>query len=77
MARAGFKIEVAPQLWRRMAALIPRSSKASTHPAPPERIAAMEQTVAEIRAKQAAGQPLVPDAATLARLGRDAPAAVN
>jgi hypothetical protein len=78
MARAGFKIEVAPQLWRRMAALIPRSTKATpTHPAPPERIVAMEQTVAEIKAKQAAGQPLVPDAATLARLGQDAPAAVN
>ena len=78
MARAGFKIEVAPQLWRRMAALIPRSTKTvATHPAPPERIAAMERTVAEIKAKQAAGQPLVPDAATLARLGQDAPAAVN
>ena len=49
-----------------------------THPAPPERMAAMERTVAEIKAKQASGQPLVPDQATLARLGQDtAPAAAN
>jgi hypothetical protein len=74
MARAGFNIDVAPQLWRRMAALMPRQSKKSampTHPAPPERILAMAQTVAEIKAKQASGQPLVPDQATLARLGQD------
>ncbi len=83
MASAGFDIEVAPQLWRRMAALMPRQSKKAmpTHPAPPERIAAMERTVAEIKAKQASGQPLVPDQATLARLGMDsaptAPTAAN
>lgn len=77
MARAGFDIDVAPQLWRRMAALMPRRTKAlPTHPAPPERLAAMERTVAEIKAKQASGQPLVPDSATLARLGPDTPAAV-
>jgi hypothetical protein len=75
MARAGYNIEVAPQLWRRMAALMPRSTKTMpTHPAPPERIAAMERTVAEIKAKQASGQPLVPDSATLAHLGQDGPA---
>lgn len=72
MARAGFDIDVAPQLWRRMAALMPRKTKAlPTHPAPPERVAAMERTVAEIKAKQVSGQPLVPDSATLARLGAD------
>jgi len=75
MARAGFDIDVAPQLWRRMAALMPRSTKPlPTHPAPPERIGAMERTVAEIKAKQASGQPLVPDQTTLARLGQDGPA---
>jgi peptidase M48-like protein/PDZ domain-containing protein len=77
MARAGFDIEVAAQLWRRMAALMPRQAKSAlpTHPAPPERMTAMEQTVAEIKAKQAGGQPLLPDQATLARLGQDTPAA--
>jgi predicted Zn-dependent protease len=40
MASAGFDIDVAPQLWRRMAALMPRQSKLlPTHPAPPERLA--------------------------------------
>jgi hypothetical protein len=38
-------------------------------------MAAMAQTVAEIAAKQAGGRPLLPDPATLARLGRDSPAA--
>jgi predicted Zn-dependent protease len=76
MARAGFDIEVAPQLWRRMAALMPREEKGvPTHPAPPERMTAMAQTVAEIKAKQASGQPLLPDQATLARLGQDTPPA--
>jgi hypothetical protein len=72
MAAAGFDIDMAPQLWRRMAALMPRQTKAlPTHPAPPERLAAMERTVAEIKAKQASGRPLLPDSATLARLGQD------
>jgi hypothetical protein len=31
----------------------------------------MERTVTEIRAKEASGQPLVPDQTTLARLGQD------
>jgi len=75
MARAGYNIEVAPQLWRRMAALMPRRTEVMpTHPTPPDRIIAMEKTVAEIKAKQAAGQPLVPDEATIARLGQDTPA---
>jgi predicted Zn-dependent protease len=78
MARAGFNVDVAPQLWRRVGALTPRESKAMpTHPAPPERMAAMALAVAEIKAKQAAGLPLVPDPATIARLGRDTPPATN
>jgi len=78
MARAGFNVDVAPQLWRRVAALTPRESKAMpTHPAPPERMAAMARAVAEIKAKEAAGLPLVPDPATIARLGLDAPPATN
>jgi len=40
----------------------------------------MERAVAEIKAKQASGQLLLPDQATIARLGLDtptAPAATN
>ncbi len=72
MARAGYDIGVAAPLWRRMAAHMPdEADPLPTHPAPPLRIAAIERTVAEIRAKQASGAPLVPDAATVARLGRE------
>jgi hypothetical protein len=72
MARAGYDIGVAGPLWRRMAEYMPDEVSAMpTHPAPPARIAAIERTVAEIRAKQASGAPLVPDAATIARLGKE------
>lgn len=72
MARAGYDIGVAAPLWRRMAEYMPdETSPMPTHPAPPARIAAIERTVAEIRAKQASGAPLVPDAATVARLGKE------
>jgi Zn-dependent protease with chaperone function len=72
MALSGYDIGVAGPLWRRMAEYMPDEVSAMpTHPAPPARIAAIERTVAEIRAKQASRAPLVPDAATIARLGRE------
>ena len=77
MARAGYNVDVAPQLWRRMAALMPRESKVMPTQSAAERLAAMERAVAEIKAKQAAGLPLVPDPATIARLGLDTPPAPN
>lgn len=64
MARAGGDIDNAPQFWRRMATLSPaaiQSSHMSTHPATPERFVALEETVKEIKAKRAAGQPLTPN----------------
>ena len=64
MARAGGDLDNAPQFWRRMATLSPsaiQSSHLSTHPATPERFVALEETVKEIKAKKAAGQPLVPN----------------
>ena len=72
LARSGYDVGVAGPLWRRMAEYMPDEvSGIPTHPAPPARIAAIERTVAEIRAKQASGAPLVPDSATIARLGRE------
>jgi len=72
MALAGYDIAVAAPLWRRMAAYMPGEvGPMPTHPAPPERIAALERAAAEIRAKRAGGLPLTPDAAAVARLGRD------
>ena len=64
MAQSGGDIDNAPQFWRRMAALSPaaiQSSHTSTHPATPERFVALEETVKEIKAKKAAGQPLTPN----------------
>lgn len=64
MAQAGGDIDNAPQFWRRMAALSPgsiQSSHTASHPATPERFVALEETVKEIKAKKAAGKPLVPN----------------
>ena len=64
MAQAGGDIENAPQFWRRMATLAPgaiQSNHMSSHPATPERFVALEETVKEIRAKQRAGLPLIPN----------------
>jgi hypothetical protein len=63
-ARAGYAIGTAPNFWRRMAAANPSSIKNShtaSHPPTPQRFLALEKTVAEITAKQAAGQPLIPE----------------
>ncbi|MCH8237768.1 MAG: M48 family metalloprotease [Proteobacteria bacterium] len=62
MALSNFKLEEAPNFWRRMATQSPESIKfKSTHPTTPERFLALEATVKEIRAKQVSGQPLQPD----------------
>lgn len=64
MAQSGGDIDTAPQFWRRMATLSPNSIKSShlaSHPATPERFVALEETVKEIKAKKAAGKPLVPN----------------
>ena len=64
MARAGLPLENASLFWRRMAAEQPASITAghtATHPATPARFQAIEQTIAEIRARQQAGQPLLPE----------------
>ncbi len=64
MARAGWRIERAPNFWRRMAASHPGSNRTGftrTHPITSRRFLALEKTVAEIRAKQASGQPLQPE----------------
>ncbi len=64
MARAGFRIDDVALFWRRMAVEHPgsiRNSLAGTHPATPERFLALEKSIAEIKAKQAAGKPLLPE----------------
>lgn len=62
LARAGRPFAGAPDLWRRMATESPASIKfASSHPTTAERFVRLEKAVAEIQAKQAAGQPLMPE----------------
>ncbi len=62
LARAGYKIEDAPGFWRAMSLNAPRAVySTTTHPNNPSRTVAMNNTVAEINAKKAAGQPLVPN----------------
>ena len=59
--RAGYNLDSMPNIWRRMAAGNPSGIyNASTHPTYPERYIAMQQTINEIRAKEKAGQPLLP-----------------
>jgi len=62
LARAGYRIDDAPMFWRVMSQANPDSIYIqSTHPTNPSRTLQMEKTVSEIRAKQRAGLPLIPN----------------
>jgi len=62
MARAGYDITAVPDFWRRMGANRPGAiSHATTHPTTAQRYVALDKAVREIAAKQAAGQPLLPE----------------
>ena len=61
MARAGYEYKDAAAFWRRMATLNPDGIySASTHPTTAERYLLLNKTAAEIDAKKAGGQPLLP-----------------
>ncbi|OMH38327.1 M48 family metalloprotease [Motiliproteus sp. MSK22-1] len=68
LARSGYPIEESANFWRRVATEYPEQIKdkgsdnlAATHPSSPARFLAMETTVKEIREKQAANKPLLPE----------------
>lgn len=63
MARANMDISVGIEdIWRRLSAANPASiDNAYTHPSNPERFLAIKETRKEIRAKQKADQPLIPN----------------
>lgn len=62
LARAGFAIEQAPDFWRMMSQAEPDAIYiSSSHPTNPARTIAMTKIIAEIRAKQRAGLPLLPN----------------
>lgn len=65
MAHAGYRIDEAPNFWRRMATNNSASiTIKSSHPTAPERFLALESTVKEIKDKIASGQPLKPEMKT-------------
>lgn len=64
MASAGMEIDGAEQFWRRIQGVVPEGPTAgdeATHPSHAARFAALRDWVAEIKAKQAKGVPLVPE----------------
>ena len=62
LAIAGFPLDPAPRFWRHVAQADPEGiGMAATHPTPAERFVRMEQAIAEIERKRAAGLPLVPE----------------
>ena len=62
MVRAGFEPTGVEEFWRRLAEVDPRSvNRAKTHPTFPDRYLRIAAARAEIEAKRAAGEPLVPN----------------
>ncbi|WP_420473982.1 M48 family metallopeptidase [Noviherbaspirillum sp. ST9] len=63
LARAGYDIDLAIPFWQRMASQVPATvlnGYTALHPSINYRIAAMEKTIKDIRAKQARKKPLLP-----------------
>ena len=64
LAIAGFPLDAAPRFWRHVGQADPDGiGLAATHPTPAERFVRLEQAIAEIERKRAAGAPLTPVAA--------------
>jgi hypothetical protein len=64
MARAGYKLATAPNLWRRLAIVRPESTEKqpmASHPTAPERFVLLDRTVREISEKLKRGDPLAPN----------------
>jgi len=60
--RAGFSIDGVEDFWRRLAKSAPRNvGRAKTHPTFPDRYLRLAAARAEIKAKEEAGEPLVPN----------------
>ena len=62
MARAGYDIHIAPQFWRNLSKVSIKSLETATsHPIIPERYIRLRAAIDEIKAKRAAGEPLIPN----------------
>ncbi len=74
MVRAGYDPSGVEDFWRRLAEVDPRSvNRAKTHPTFPDRYLRLAATRAEIEAKQAMGEPLIPNFKTGTEIQRDGP----
>ncbi|RJG14521.1 M48 family metallopeptidase [Massilia cavernae] len=63
LARAGYKIDDASSFWKRLASTHPATvlnGYVANHPSTAYRVAVIDRIVADIKAKKAAGQPLMP-----------------
>lgn len=61
-ARAGYRLDGVENMWRRLATISTKPIyKAKTHPTYPDRYVLIKATRNEIRAKKAAGEPLMPN----------------
>lgn len=78
-ARAGYKVDKAPQMWRRMAAENPQAIHlaGTTHPSTAKRFLSLEATAKEIAQKKAKGQPLFPEEREVESYQNDGPAGLN
>ncbi len=64
VARAGYDVSQATNIWRRIAAEYPKNINRfflSTHPSTPERFLYIEKTAEEIKKKKELGLPLLPE----------------
>ena len=62
LARGGYELDGAADIWRLMAARSPGSIDHSvTHPTAPDRFLALESHIEEVKSKMEAGEPLLPD----------------
>ena len=78
-ARAGYAIEKAPELWRRMGASNPAAIHLSgtSHPSTAKRFLALEATVKEIMRKRASGAALIPEERKEESYKNDGPVGLN
>ncbi len=63
VARAGYRVEGASAFWKRLAATYPArilNGYTANHPSTTQRIAAIDKTVTEVKAKKSGKKPLVP-----------------
>ncbi len=61
MARASYDVTAAEDFWHRLNELTTADKVTLTHPTGEERLSAIQATIAEIKAKQRAREPLEPD----------------